>query len=836
MDKKSSRAAKKTKQTQQEPLHINKAAKRQSFIKKHLFGDGTFYRLPPLFALFAGLIFGLVVTAVDLRSSISLLNKYRPSVATRLYDRNGIVFAELYRHRQELVSFHEIPPHVIHAFLAVEDTNFYNHFGIDFRGILRAAFVNLMAGKIVQGGSTLSQQLAKQIYVNAEGHRYRSFVQKIRETVLALQIEEELSKDEILEAFFNVIYLGHGCKGLACAARLYFDKKVSDLSLAEGAMLARLPRAPVVYSPFKNPKRAREVHLYVLRRMAAASYLEETQVEKLHRDFWEEYWPKIIVRSPSQSAWGTRLNEAPYFTEYVRQILEAAPEVGAEALYSQSLKIYTTLDIQHQRIAQAEMEKMRTEVSKTARYHALSKGVGGVDFELFNIMQSVRMLFPVPTPVITEPSPKELIRKAIEEGSLDGLQILSYLSPADNETAAFDFFRRETNSNLVQLQVQQAFVSVQPQSGYITAMIGGSRFSPRNQFNRVLQARRQPGSAFKVFVYGSALEQRSISSLSPISDSPFLRAASDGSSWTPENYEPGFRGLVPARRALASSLNTCAVELYFKIGPEVIVDFASRLMKVSAPEVRFKAEPPLALGASEITPMELNTAMAVIANEGREVIPFAVRYVRDGSENIIYSQEDKIRKILAIKTQEKKIQVIEPGLAYILRDMLEYVSTAGTARHGLRNPWKGGFRGELASKTGTTSNYSDAWITGFNSEYAVTVWFGFDKSSVTLGPGQSGGGIAAPVMGRFFREIYKGKEQLYPRFTERSSRPKGVIQSSCQGLALTARTIKGVEQKLEEEGGCAGQRIYDERTLLMKELGITPEDLGKEEGGRVEFR
>ena len=573
--------------------------------------------------------------------------------------------------------------------------------------------------------------------------------------------------------------------------------------------------------------------------MAEASYLEPEQVENLHRDFWEEYWPKIIVRSPSQSAWGTRLNEAPYFTEYVRQILEATPEVGAEALYSQSLKIYTTLDIQHQKTAQAEMEKMRAEVSKSARYHALSKGIGGVDFELFNLMQSVRMLFPVPTPIISEPTPKENIRKAIEEESLDGLQILSYLSPADNETAAFEFFRRKTNSNLVQLQVQQAFVSVQPQTGYITAMIGGSRFSPRNQFNRVLQARRQPGSAFKVFVYGSALEQRSISSLSPINDSPFLRAASDGSSWTPENYEPGFRGLVSARRALASSLNTCAVQLYFKIGPEVIIDFASRLMKISASETRLKPEPPLALGASEITPMELNTAMAIIANGGREVIPFAVRYVRDGSENIIYSQEDKIRKILAIKAREKKIQVIEPGLAYILRNMLEYVSTAGTARYGLQNPSKGGFRGALASKTGTTSNYSDAWITGFNPEYAVTVWFGFDKSSVTLGPGQSGGGIAAPVMGRFFREIYKRKEQAYPHFEEqgeRTSLPKGIIQSSCKGLALAARFVNSTEQKLQEEGSCAGGRIYDERRLLMEELGITPEDLGKEEGERVEFR
>ena len=809
--------------------------KTPSFQKQPLF-----LAAPLALALFAGLIYGSILAAVDTRSSLYLLEQYRPSVPTRLYDRNGEVFAELYRHRQELVPFQQIPAHVRQAFLAVEDTNFYKHWGLDFRGIARAFYKNILAGGVVQGGSTLTQQLAKQIYLNAEGRRFRSYLQKIRETILALQIEEAFSKEEILEVYFNVIYLGHGCKGIACAARLYFNKKAADLSIAEGALLARLPRAPVYYSPFKNPQQARKAHRYVLERMVAAGFLAPQQIANIYDNFWLQYWPRIITRSPSQTTWGNRLNEAPYFTEYVRQILEQLPQVGPEALYTQSLQIYTTLDRQHQRIAQREMKNVRSKIAYIARGHALGKGSTGVDYTLFDLVGMLRRVFPIHEPIINELSNREKVRRNVEEKLLDGLQLLSYLSPADRESAALDFFRQKVSSNFIQLQLQQAFVSIQSRTGYITAMIGGTEFSPRNQFNRVLQAYRQPGSAFKIFVYGAALEQRTISSQTTIHDAPFLRAASDGSSWTPENYDPGFRGLVSASRALASSLNTCAVQVYLRVGYDPIRDIAGRLMKMTNSAARLKEEPSLALGASEITPMELTTAMAVIANEGRDVTPFAIRYVSDFAGNIIYNQEDQIRKTLAIKTQEDRIQLIEPGLAYILRRMLQYVSDSGTARYGLRRPEHGDFTGEFASKTGTTSNYSDAWITGFNPEYSATVWFGFDKSSVTMGAGQSGGGIAAPVIGRIFRSIYKERNLPYPKFEKRdagvNTLPQGVIYSKCKGLALAERVVAGEIQKLQEEEPCEGQPIYDERRLLMGEMGITEEDIDADTETPLEFR
>lgn len=765
-----------------------------------------------------------------------MLAQYRPSTPTRLYDRNGEVFAELYRHRQEIVPLSDIPPHVIQAFLAVEDDNFFHHFGIDIAGIFRAAVKNVLAGRIVQGGSTLTQQLAKQIYLNAEGRRQRRFVQKIRETLLALQIEEALSKEEILEVFFNVIYLGHGCQGIACASRLYFDKPVQELTLAEGALLARLPKSPIEYSPFKYPKNSMKQHKFVLNRMVDVGYLKAEEVDTIHAHFWKSYWNKVVVEPPSRNVWGRRLNDAPYFTEYVRQILEAAPEVGEDRLYTRGLKVYTTLDLRQQRIAEYEMGKALVDANRIGRNYAKTGGRGGVDFSLFDLHRSLSLIAPVGGPVAKALDDRGQFRREVEAEFLDGLQALTYLTPANDEAAAFEEFRKDTFTYAENLEVQGAFLGIEPRTGYITAMIGGTDFSPTNQFNRALRARRQPGSAFKIFVYGAALETRTMSSATGINDAPFFIVAPDGSSWSPGNYDQGFMGLVPAKRALAASLNTAAVQTYFRTGPEPIIDLASRLMKISD-TARFNPDPALALGAGEITPMELANAVAIIANGGKDVIPFAVRYVEDQNGNRIYGQEERVRRNLAIKTREETIQIIEPGLAFILSNMMEGVAEGGTATSGLR---EGGWwnPGALACKTGTTSNFSDAWITGFNPEYATVIWFGFDKSSVTLGSGQAGGSIAAPVMGAFYDRVYREKGVPAPRFSQYpqwKEEPAGVVKTGCGGLALGDTIIDGITLPAPRDGVCGdAHRIVDARKLLMEELGITKEDLGVED--RVRFK
>ncbi|MCB1175180.1 MAG: transglycosylase domain-containing protein [Leptospiraceae bacterium] len=787
-------------------------------------------------AVLGGLGFGFLVNRVDGRSELNLLSTYRPSTPTRLYDRNGQIFAELYRHKQDLVRFTEIPPEVVQAFLAIEDDNFYNHFGLDFLGIVRAAIKNVLAGRVVQGGSTLTQQLAKQIYLNAEGKRERSFGQKLRETILAVQMEEQLSKREILEVYFNVIYLGHGCKGIACASRLYFNKRVQDLSLAEGAVLSRLPKSPIEYSPYKYPDNSKAQHMVVLNRMAELGYLPASQVQSIHDEFWEAYWPKVIVTAPSRNIWSQRLNDAPYFTDYVRQILEANPEVGEERLYTEGLKVYTTLDLLHQRVAEEELFSMLAKVNKRSANYAKTGGRGGVDYGLFGIHSTLGMIFPVGSPISRGLSEKGQFRKAAEE-ELSGLQMLTLMTPANNEASAFDEFTQDTRTYVSNLTVEGAFIGIEPRTGAISTMIGGREFSPRNQFNRALQARRQPGSAFKIFVYGGAIENRTISSMSSINDAPFFTIAPDGSTWSPGNYEQGFYGMVPAKRALAMSLNTCSVQVFFRVGPEPIIDLASRLMKISNRN-RFNPDPALALGASEITPFELATAVSIIANGGKDVIPYGVRYVSDQSGGVIFNSERRIRQTLATKTRNNTIQVIEPGLAYILRDMMKGVADGGTARHGIRTWDEGAFSGDVACKTGTTSGWSDAWITGFNPELAITIWFGFDKASISMGPGQAGGGIAAPVMGSFYRRIYQERKQPYPRFADLpdwNRPPPDVRQANCDGLAMADKKLEdGTVMASPVNTACGGDPIVDERKLLMERLGITAEDLG--ERGHIRFK
>lgn len=788
-------------------------------------------------ATIGGLAFGFLLNEIESRNQLELLANYRPSTPTRLFDRYGRVYAELFRQKQEIVPYQKIPRHVTQAFLAVEDDNFYHHFGIDLFGILRAAIVNLKAGHVVQGGSTLTQQLAKQIYLNAEGKRERSFKQKIREMILAFQMEEELSKEEILEVYFNVIYLGHGCKGIACASRLYFDKSVEDLSLAESAILARMPKSPVEYSPFKNPARAKEQHMLVLRLMEEQGFIPPGTRQKIHDDFWADYWGKVIITSPSRNIWSRRQNQAPFFVEYVRQMLEATPEIGPEKLYTRGYNVYTTLDLDHQRIAEEEVGKTIGDANRIGKNFAKRGKMFGVDTSLLSSLSLLSQILPVGQPHIQKMDLKGRMMKELESGQLlDAAQLLTLMTPGENEASAFDEFRKATMSFTANLEVQGAFLNIEPKTGYITAMIGGKEFSPQNQFNRALMARRQPGSAFKIFVYGAGIERRVISSGFPLNDAPLFTITSDGTTWSPGNYDQGFRGLVSASTAMALSLNTCAVQTYFDVGPDPIIDFAGRLMKISNPISRFNPNPALALGASEVTPMELATAISIIANEGKDVIPYGIKYVSDQSGNIIYNQESLVRKDLAAKVDDGTIQIIEPGVAYILKTMMRSVADHGTATRGMREISH--FYGQAAAKTGTTSSWSDAWIVGFNPEYASVFWTGFDKSSITLGPGQAGGHIASPVLGAFLRRIYQERKEEYPKFAggRTDTPPPDVIRDSCNGYGMRSSVIDGRIRYLRSSPVCAGSehRIFDQRELLMKELGITAEDLGVE--GNVRFK
>lgn len=796
-----------------------------------------------IIALLGGAFFGYILSEVNQGKELNKLATYMPTTPTRLYDINGIPFAELYRHKQELIKFQDIPPHVIHSFLSVEDTNFYNHFGIDFLGILRATFVNLRHMRIVQGGSTLTQQLAKTVLQD----RKKNFTRKFIEALLTLQIEQEYSKEEILEIYFNLIYLGHGTTGLASAANVYYSKDVKDLTIAEGAMLARLPKAPVKYSPFKNPKAAKTAHLLVLKLMAENGYLKEKNIKKIHDDFWDIYWPVVITQSPSRSTWGSRLDRAPYFTEEIRKQL--LKQLDEEQVYTGGLKIYTTLDLRKQLIAEEELVDALKKQDKIS-YGATASYSGGVDRSLFGLYSVMGQLFPLRVPFVNRFDADANYRITLEKELIDSLDALTLLTPANNESVALSEFRKRTAIFSKNLHVEGALISIEHKSGQIQTMIGGSHFTPKNQFNRAVMARRQTGSSFKPFVYGAAIRERKVATGTGMMDAPLMTLSDDGQGWAPEDSTGDFQGLVPLKRALAMSMNIVSVQLYFKTGPDPIADFASRVMAV--PKSRFPADPSLALGVAELTPLEMARGYATIANKGRLVFPYSLRFVVDQTGQVIYNKEQEIQKLVEEKTRDGSIQVISEGNAYIVRKLLEYVSLAGTPAQTLRGKEFADYHGEAGGKTGSTTAWTNAWYCGFDPKLTTIVWLGYDKNSISLGRHMYAAALATPIWGKMYKRIYEG--QAYPKFEDEYDGdpvPSDVVQSgtcAVNGLApnpgicdcpttsslfLKPITIGGINKSVPYPRRCEGERdLYRSvnfSDFLKEELKISKDELKKKE-------
>lgn len=787
-------------------------------------------------ALLGGLFFGYILSEVNKGKELQKLASYQPTTPTKLYDTNGVLIAELYRHKQELLKYSDIPPHVIHAFLSVEDDNFFNHFGIDFLAIVRAAIKNIFAGRIVQGGSTLTQQLAKTILQQ----RKKTFGRKFLEALLTLQIEQEYTKEEILEIYFNLIYLGHGTTGLSSAANVYFQKDVRDLSIAEAAMLARLPKAPVTYSPFKNPKEAKQAHMVVLGLMAKNGFIPKDQVQKIHDDFWDRYWPVVITQSPSRSTWGAKLNRAPYFTEWVRQILEK--ELGEEALYTGGLRVYTTLDVRKQEIAEEELRKGLIEQDKYA-FGANFRYAGRADRGLVSLYNLFGSIFPVGVPYVTSLDDRQVFRLHLEKEMAPALELLTDFVPSENESAAVKEFQRSSLVFSSNLHVEGAVITIDHQTGYIQTMVGGSRFSPKNQFNRAMQARRQTGSAFKPFVYAAAIQNRAVGSGTGIMDAPLTTITEEGEGYSPQDISGDFRGMVPLSRALSLSLNIVSVQVLMRTGTDSVIDFASKVTKTN--KARFPTGPALALGVAELTPYEMALGYSILANKGKDVIPFSVRYVLNQSGTVVYNKEKEVQETLAEEAKNGTIQIIPEATAYIIKQMLIGVAMGGTPTQALRASDKGNYRGESGGKTGSTSSYTNVWYAGFDPKFTSIVWMGFDKSSLSLGKGVTAAGVAAPIWGKMYSRFYN--EGPYPSFYPNGKAeeiPADVVKgATCAfnglspgpGCPLTGNlflkpiTIAG--RTLAVPGGrqCDGDRDHyrsmDLNDFLQRELEISDDEL-----------
>ncbi|MBN1621248.1 MAG: PBP1A family penicillin-binding protein [Endomicrobiales bacterium] len=610
--------------------------------------------------------------------SIHTLEDYTPSLVTRLYDINGELITEFYIERRTLLPLKDIPVDLQNAVLAIEDDKFFEHWGISFRGIFRAALNNIRRRRVSQGGSTITQQLAKIIFLTPE----RTLTRKLKELLLTLQLEYYFTKAEILQLYLNQIYFGGGAYGVKAAAKTYFDKEVKDLNLAECALLAGLPRAPNYYSPFNNKRRAFMRRATVIKRMRELNFITDEEERQAHLH------PLITERIPKPPP------VAPYFAEYVRILLEQ--KYGSNMIYQGGLSVYTTLDIEMQKAAEETLDRYLTMFDEERPKHLLEDE----EFERYEIEQS--------TPV----------------------------------------------------KVQCGLIAMDPKSGEIRAMVGGRDFQ-ESQFNRAYQARRQPGSVFKPFIYTTAIEN-GFTPATIINDSPLVYI-NDGIDWrltsrttyfidtlpkewvedpmkvwVPANYKNKYNGEVTLRKALERSMNMCSIQILDQVRPNLVIKYAEK-MGIESPLTNTLS---LALGASDVTLMEITRAVGVIANSGIRVEPYAIIRIEDNKGRII---EENF-------PQEK--EVLSPQTCYVMTNLLQGVVQHGTgqAAKWLRRP--------CAGKTGTTNDYTDAWFVGFTPQLITGVWVGYDDIAISLGEKMSGGRVAAPIWTDFMYKSLKDKPVL----------------------------------------------------------------------------
>jgi penicillin-binding protein 1A len=695
-----------------------------------------------LSALFGGIFLGFLHFRIHSKTGdLDRLASFRPTIPTRLYDQKGRLIAELFRHQRKLVSLEEIPRPVIAAFLAIEDSNFYDHFGIDFKGILRATFKNIRARRVVAGGSTITQQLVKGLYTDSE----RTLFRKIYEAVLALQVEKAFTKDEILEMYFNQTYFGHGAYGIAAAAQFYFDKPVSKLNFMEASILAALPKSPHNYSPFRAPHEAYRKNRASLNRLVEVGYITKQEADTLYKTFWPVYWRKIATTAPSKTIFGEKINNAPYFTEHVRQELIAL--YGEEVVYSKGLQVYTTLDLDQQKAAENALIPTLAKLDPVAR----AQNSGTTAYTKEKYLDPLTRKIVEKKVAVHQYSLRSDFRSVFKDEAADALELVSLTLPATAVNEVSSEFMSSSREHRGDLHVQGALLALDMKTGRYTAMIGGREFKSSDQFNRATMARRQPGSAMKPFVYGSALEARGIHYAMGFIDSPIMNVTPTGKVWAPSNYNSEFTGYVLAFRALSASINLVSIQVYDLVGPDVIINYASRLMKI--PESRFQPNPSLSLGSSEVTPAELLLGYAIVGNKGQDIIPHAIMYITDRDGNVIAHPENDVIQALNYKRRSGQIQIVEEGSAFILRKMMENVVNSGTPTHAIRN--EAGYKGPGAGKTGTTNSFNDVWFGGYSTEMAAVVWFGMDNGDMTLGKGISGGSNVAPVWGTFMAEVDK---------------------------------------------------------------------------------
>jgi penicillin-binding protein 1A len=696
-------------------------------------------------AVVLGVGLGILVSSFEDTTDIASLEDFKPEIPSKIYDRNGNLISEIYTIKRNPVTFEKLPKNLINALLAIEDSQFFFHRGIHVKRVFGALLANIKSGSRSQGASTITMQLARTLFTGRE----KTWIRKIKETWLALKIEKKYSKNEILTLYFNQIYFGHGAYGIEAASQFYFSKHVENITLAECALLAGLPQSPNRLSPLKNPQAARNRQELVLEAMVNNKMITPKEAYNSFQDFWINF--RLQMRSPSQSVYLLTKNRAPHFVEYVRQKLERL--YGSKKIYTDGLKVYTSLDLEQQNAAE---QYLREGLDRQNKIHKYTMNVvkENLDKKVLDSLDMLSLLFNQEKIDIGAHKNQERIMNYLDETLIAPLDMLSFLFGSDNINRIIESsYLRDKGAGEFQ-KVEGGMIAIEPKTGYITAMVGGSAFTEDNQINRAVQIRRQTGSGFKPYIYTSAIDTKIFTPASIIVDSPVIFY--DGEKeWIPDNYGGRYRGKMRLREALRRSVNVITAKIVDRLGVDTVVKYSSNILGITDPEdikERFPRVYSIALGVVELSPYEQAKGFATFANGGNEVTPIAILYVLDRDGNLLDNFEADLRK----EQMSKGVRsVISEQTNYIMVDMLRDVLRPGGT--GYRAAQENGFDKTAAGKTGTTQNWKDAWFTGFTPDLVASVWVGFDRNSISLGRGQAGGVVAAPIWAQFMRDSLKNQ-------------------------------------------------------------------------------
>ncbi len=683
---------------------------------------------------------------------VSDLATYRPKLPLRVYSADGAMIGEFGEERRSMTPIAEIPQVMKDAVLSIEDARFYEHHGVDYRGLLRAAIANLGRAKS-QGASTITMQVARNVYLSTE----KTFTRKLYEVLLTFKLEHALTKDQILEIYMNQIYLGNRAYGFAAASETYFGKPLSEITIAEAAMLAGLPKAPSAYNPISNPKRAKVRQQYIIERMEEVGFITKPQATSARAQ-------ELKVRSAGDNM----RTHSDYVAEMVRQLVYA--QYGDET-YTRGLNVYTTVKSDQQEAAYQALRKGIMDYEKRQIYRGPEEFVDlpADPKELEDAIDDALSDHPdngdVLAAVVLEAGPKKIVAT---RGGGDTFEITGEgLKPAQSglsdkappkirlrKGAVIRAMKGTKGWEITQLpEVEGAFVAIDPRDGSVLALVGGFDFA-KNKFNHVTQAWRQPGSSFKPFIYSAALE-KGFSPATVVNDSPlfFDAAATGGQPWEPKNYDGKFEGPMPLHTALAKSKNMVSIRILQSIGPQYAQEWIGRF--------GFEAEKhpaylTMALGAGSVTPMQMATAYSVFANGGYRVHPWVIRKVTD--------QRGKLLVEVPQPQAGDAQRAVDPRNAFVMNRLLQEITRSGTAARAQVDLK----RNDLYGKTGTTNDSVDTWFAGFHPTVAAVVWMGYD-SPRSLGDRETGGGLSLPVWISFMDTALRGVPIYEP------TAPDGVV-------------------------------------------------------------